>query len=81
MFGNNDGMLSENENEDLTSEKEESDDDDCDLDNGDKNKYDKRQFHPRKQRRMVRSIHTSLNENNYKLIDMSKVEKEEVVVV
>ena len=30
---------------------------------------------------MVRSIHTSLHENNYKLIDMSKVEKEEVVVV
>ena len=81
MFGNNDGMLSQNENEDLTSEKEESDDDDCGLDNGDKNEYDKRQFHPRKQKRMVCSIHTSLNKNNYKLIDMSKVEKEEVVVV
>ena len=30
---------------------------------------------------MVRSIHNSLDENNYELIDMSKVEKEEVVVV
>ena len=30
---------------------------------------------------MVRSIHTSLDQNNYKLIDMSKVEKEKVDVV
>ena len=30
---------------------------------------------------MVRNIHTSLDENNYELIDMSKVEKKEVVVV
>ena len=30
---------------------------------------------------MVHSIHTSLDENNYELIDMSKVENEEVVVV
>ena len=30
---------------------------------------------------MVRSIHTSLDENNYELIDMSKLEKEEAVVV
>ena len=82
MFGNPDDMLSENENKDLTSEEEQSDDDDyCDVDGGDRNEYDKRQFHPRKQKRMVRSIHTSLDENNYKLIDMSKVEKEKVVVV
>ena len=33
------------------------------------------------QNRMVRSIHTSLDENNYELIDMSKLEKEEAVVV
>ena len=39
------------------------------------------EFHPRKQNRNVRSIHTSLDENNYELIDMSKVEEEEVVVV
>ena len=30
---------------------------------------------------MVRSIHTSLDQNNYKLMDMSKVEKETVDVV
>ena len=30
---------------------------------------------------MIRSIHTSLDENNYELIDMSKLEKEEAVVV
>ena len=82
MFGNPDDMLSENESEDLTSEEEQSnDDDDCDVDNGHKNVYEKRQFHPRKQKRMVCSIHTSFDENNYKLIEMSKVEKEEVVVV
>ena len=81
MLCNPDDMLSEKENEDLTSEEEQSDDDDCDVDYGDKNEYDKRQFHPRKQKRMVCSIHTSLDENNYELIDMSKVEKEEVVVV
>ena len=39
------------------------------------------EFHPRKQKRMVRSIHASIDENNYELIDMSKVEREEVVVV
>ena len=33
------------------------------------------------QNRMVRSIHTSLDENNYELIDKSKLEKEEAVVV
>ena len=44
MFSNPDDMLSENENEDLTSEEEQSDDDDC------VNKYHKRQFHPRKQK-------------------------------
>ena len=81
MFGNPDDMLSENENEDLISEEEQSDDDDCDVDNGDKNEYDKRQFHPRKQKQMVCSIHTSLDEKNYELIDMSKVEKEKVAVV
>ena len=81
MFGNPDDMLSENENEDLTSEEEQSHDDDCDVDDGDKNVYDKRQFHPRKQKRMVLSIHISLDENNYELIDMSKVEKEEAIVV
>ena len=48
MFGNPDDMLSENENEDLTSEEEQSDDDDRDVDNEDKNEYDKRHFHPRK---------------------------------
>ena len=30
---------------------------------------------------MVGGIHTSLDQNTYKLIDMSKVDKEEVVVV
>ena len=65
----------------MTSEEGQSDDDDCDVDDGDKNEYDKRQFHLRKQKRMVRSIHTSLDENNYELIDMIKVEKEVVVVV
>ena len=30
---------------------------------------------------MVRSIHTSLDESNYELIDMCKVEKEGIVVV
>ena len=80
-FGNPDNMLSENENENLTFEEEQSDDGDCDVDDGDKNEYDKRQFHLRKQKRMVRSIHSSLEENNYKLVGMSKVEKEEVVVV
>ena len=82
MFGNPDAMLSENEIEDLTSEEEQSDDDDdYDVDNGDRNEYDKRQFHPRKQKRMVCNIHTSLDEKNYELIDLSKAEKEEVVVV
>ena len=81
IFGSPDDMLSENENEDLTSEEEQSDDDDCDVVDGDKNEYDKRQFHPRKQKRMVRSIHTSLHEKYYELIDISKIEKEEVVVV
>ena len=81
VFGNPDHMLSENENEDLTSEEEQSDDNNCDVNDGNKNEYDKRQFHPRKQKRMVRSIHTSLDENNYELIEMSKVEKEEVAVV
>ena len=82
MFGNPDDMLSENEIEDLTSEEEQSDDDDdYDVDNGDRNEYDKRQFHPRKQKRMVCNIHTSLDEKNYELIDLSKAEKEEVVVV
>ena len=81
MFGSPDDMLSENENEDLTSEEEQSDDDNCDVVDGDKNEYDKRQFHPRKQKRMVRSIHTSLHEKYYELIDISKIEKEEVVVV
>ena len=51
-------ILTENENEDLTSEEEQSHDDDCDVDDGDKNVYDKRQFHPRKQKRMVPGIHT-----------------------
>ena len=51
------------------------------MDNGNKNEYDKRRFHPRKQKRMVRSIQICLDENNYELIDMCKVEKEEVVVV
>ena len=81
MFGNPDDMLSENQNKDLTSEEEQSDDDDCDVDDRDKNECDKRRFNPRKQKRMVRSIHTCLDENNYELIDMSKIEKEEVVVV
>ena len=81
-FGNPDDMLSENENEDLTSKEEQSDHDECDVDDGDKNEYDKKWvFHPRKQKRMVRSIHISLDENDYELIDMSKVEKEEVIVV
>ena len=65
----------------MTSEEEQSEDDDCDVDDGNKNEYDKRQFHPRKQKRMVRSMHTYLDENNYELIDMSEAEKEEVVVV
>ena len=30
---------------------------------------------------MVGGIHTSLDQNTYRLIDMSKVDKEEVVVV
>ena len=81
MLGNPDDMLSENENEDLTSKEEQSDDNECDVDDGDKNEYDKRQFHPRKQKRMVLSIHISLDENNYELIDMLKVEKEEAIVV
>ena len=81
MFSSPDDMLSENGNEDLTSIEEQSDDDDCNVVDGDKNEYDKRQFHPRKQKRMVRSIHTSLDEKYYKLIAISKVEKEEVVVV
>ena len=81
VLGNPDHMLSENENMGSTSEEEQSDDDNCDVDDGDKNEYDKRQFHPRKQKRMVRSIHTSLDENNYELIEMSKVEKEEIAVV
>ena len=64
MFGNPVYILSDNENQDLTSEEEQRDDDDCAVDDGDKYEYDKRQFHPRKQKRMVRSIHTSLDENN-----------------
>ena len=64
MFGNPDYILSENENQDLTSEEEQRDDDDCAVDDGDKYEYGKRQLHPRKQKRMVRSIHTSLDENN-----------------
>ena len=54
MFGNPEDMLLENENDDLTPEEEQSDDDDCDVNGGDKNEYNKRQFHPRKQKRMVR---------------------------
>ena len=50
MFGNPDDTLSEKENEDLTSEEDQSDDDDCHVDDGDKHEYDKRQFHPRKQK-------------------------------
>ena len=42
MLGNPDDMLSENENEDLTSKEEQSDDNECDVDDGDKNEYDKR---------------------------------------
>ena len=44
MFGNPDDMLSENENEDLTSEEEQSDDGDCVVDDGDEIEYDKDNF-------------------------------------
>ena len=50
MFGNPDDTLSEKENEDLTSEEDQNDDDDCHVDDGYKHEYDKRQFHPRKQK-------------------------------
>ena len=81
MFGNPGDILSENENEDLTSQEGQSDYDEFDVDNGNKNEYEKRRFHPKKQKRMVRSTQICLDESNYELIDMCKVEKEEVVVV
>ena len=68
-------MLPENENDDLTSDNEQSETDEMETaENSD------RQFHRRKNKYLVCSIDTSLDENNYDMIDIANVEEKEIDV-
>ena len=68
-------MFPENENDDLTSDDEQSETDEMETaENSD------RQFHRRKNKYLVCSIDTSLDENNYDMIDIANVEEKEIDV-
>ena len=63
-------MLSENENDDLTSDDDQSETDEMETaENSD------RQFHGRKNKYLVCRIDTSLHENNYDMIDIANEEE------
>ena len=65
----------ENENDNLTSDDEQSETDEMEMaENSD------RQFHRRKKKYLVCSIDTSLDENNYDMIDITNVEEKEIDV-
>ena len=75
VYGGQTEMLPENENEDLTSDNEQSEIDEMETaENSD------RQFHRRKNKYLVCSIDTSLDENNYDMIDIANVEEKEIDV-
>ena len=76
VYGGRTEMLSENENDDLTSDNEQREIDEMEtVENSD------RQFHRRKNKYLVCSIDTSLDENNYNMIDIANVEEKEIDVL
>ena len=75
LYGAQTEMLPENENGDLTSEDEQSETDEMETaENSD------RQFHRRKNKYLVCSIDTSLDENNYDMIDIANMEEKAIDV-